>query len=82
VNDVQRHFRTEQTAFDAIIVEQVAVPRMTQKAVARVYAMALCSTWPTDWAKVTDAITARWGVKGRERIRKLADRLAQELVTT
>jgi len=82
VSEVQRHFRTEQTRFDTIILEQVAVPRMTQKAVARIYARALCSTWPTDWAKVTDAITARWGVKGRERIRKMADRLAQELVTT
>lgn len=43
-----------------------------QKEVARSYALALRSSWPTDWKRVNEAIVARWSKAGLERIKKLA----------
>lgn len=43
----------------------------TQKSVAKTYALALRSSWPTDWKRVNSAIPARWP-KGLQRIKESA----------
>ena len=43
----------------------------SQKSVARIYALGIRSSWPTDWAKVNAMIVARWP-KGLVRIKKMA----------
>lgn len=43
----------------------------TQRSVAMTYALAIRSTWPTDWPRVNRAISARWP-KGLERIKRMA----------
>ena len=42
-----------------------------QRQIAQTYALALQSSWPTDWLRVNLAITKRWP-KGLERIKKMA----------
>lgn len=54
-----------------VIVRECASPDITQPDIAQTYAMALVSSWPTDWAVVNAAIVKRWP-KGLERVKKLA----------
>lgn len=42
-----------------------------QKDVAMTYAMALVSSWPTDWGRVNRAIAAKWP-KGLNRVKQMA----------
>ena len=42
-----------------------------QRQIAQTYALALQSSWPTDWTRVNAAITAKWP-KALERIKRLA----------
>lgn len=42
-----------------------------QRQVAQTYALALRSSWPTDWVRVNAAITAKWP-KALERIKHMA----------
>ena len=43
----------------------------TQASVAKTYALALRSSWPTDWGRVNRAILAKWP-KGLQRIKEKA----------
>ena len=54
------------------VVENEIAQGCTQKSVAMTYALALRSSWPTDWKRVNAAIVARWSVSGLERIKRLA----------
>lgn len=45
---------------------------LRQKQIAQTYALALRSSWPTDWAKVNQMIVDRWSESGLERIKKMA----------
>lgn len=45
---------------------------MTQKSIAKTYALGLRSSWPTDWPEVNKMIIKRWSVSGLERIKKMA----------
>lgn len=42
-----------------------------QADVAQLYAMALVSSWPTDWKRVNAAISAKWP-KGLNRVKQMA----------
>lgn len=42
-----------------------------QKDIAALYAMALVSSWPTDWPRVNRAIAAKWP-KGLARVKEMA----------
>lgn len=53
------------------VIENEIRQGCTQRQVAQTYALALQSSWPTDWNRVNAAITARWP-KGLERIKRLA----------
>jgi hypothetical protein len=44
----------------------------TQKQIAQTYALALRSTWPTDWKAINEAIIARWSPKALGRIKNMA----------
>ena len=45
---------------------------LDRKDIAKTYAMALRSSWPTDWAKVNQMIIERWSLSGLEYIKNLA----------
>ena len=42
-----------------------------QRQIAQTYALAIRSSWPTDWPRVNKAITAKWP-KALERIKRMA----------
>lgn len=54
-----------------VIVRECEIAEMKQADIAMTYAMAIVSSWPTDWAVVNAAITKRWP-KGLERVKKAA----------
>lgn len=43
-----------------------------QRQIAQTYALALQSSWPTDWKRVHVAIAARWSGKAINRIKRMA----------
>lgn len=53
------------------VIAQDIANRVSQKSVAKTYALGLRSSWPTDWAKVNAMILARWP-KGLERVKEMA----------
>ena len=53
------------------VIENELAQGCNQRQIAQTYALALRSSWPTDWGRVNKAIVARWP-KGLERIKKLA----------
>ena len=52
-------------------IQQAIDAGCTQRQVAETYAMAICSSWPTDWRRVNDAVSKRWP-KGLMRIKEKA----------
>ena len=53
------------------MIEREIAIGCNQKSIAMTYALALRSSWPTDWARVNAAIVAKWP-KGLERIKTMA----------
>ncbi len=43
-----------------------------QRQIAQTYALALRSSWPTDWKRVNTAIIERWSLSGLKRIKEMA----------
>ncbi len=60
-----------------VIIRECAIPEVTQSHVAMTYAMALVSTWPTDWKAVNAAIVKRWP-KDLERVKKMAWKIVED----
>lgn len=54
-----------------LMIEDEINQGLSQKQIAQTYALALRSSWPTDWKRVNEAILARWP-KGLERIKRMA----------
>lgn len=54
------------------LLREIANEDMTQRSIAKTYALALRSSEETNWAKVNEAIIARWSRTGLERIKTLA----------
>ncbi len=54
------------------VIEREIANKCTQKQIAQTYALALRSSWPTDWSKVNSMIVERWSVAGLNRIKKMA----------
>jgi hypothetical protein len=42
------------------LLREIADPHMKRNDVAQTYALALCSSWETDWGQVNRAIIERW----------------------
>lgn len=53
------------------VIENEIKQGCNQRQIAQTYALALRSSWPTDWAKVNAMILAKWP-KGLERIKNMA----------
>lgn len=70
--DTRRVDVTYHLACVEMVVESEIAHGCSQKSVAKTYALALRSTWPTDWKRVNEMIVAKWGQKGLERIKRLA----------
>lgn len=54
------------------VIENEIKQGLNQKQIAQTYALALRSSWPTDWAKVNKMIMDRWSFAGLNRIKNLA----------
>jgi hypothetical protein len=63
-------FRAEILNVEDVIENEIRLGA-TQDSVAKTYALALRSSWPTDWGRVNRAILARWP-KGLKRIKESA----------
>ncbi len=59
-----------------VILQDLTVPKITQKDVAITYAMAIKSAAQKadapDWKTINEAIIAKWSMSGLERIKKRA----------
>ena len=54
------------------VIENEIAQGLTQRDVAKTYALGLRSSWPTDWKRVNAAIIKRWSKSGLNRIKQLA----------
>lgn len=63
---------TTEIACVELVIENEIKQGCTQKQIAQTYALAIRSSWPTDWAKVNAMIIERWSQKGLNRIKKMA----------
>lgn len=55
-----------------LIIKSELKSGLRQRDIAKTYALALRSSWQTDWARVNRMIIARWSRSGLERIKKMA----------
>lgn len=53
------------------VIESEIEKGLNQRQIAQTYALALRSSWPTDWLRVNNAILTRWP-KGLNRIKEMA----------
>ncbi len=54
------------------VIENEIAQGCTQKQIAMTYALAIKSSYATDWTRVNNAIIGKWSRKGLERIKKMA----------
>ena len=59
------------------VIENEIAQGLTQKDIALTYAMAMESTWPTDWLRVNKAIQAKWP-KGLNRVKEMAWKIREQ----
>jgi hypothetical protein len=57
-------------------VEREIAMGCPQRSIALTYALAMRSSWPTDWKRVNTAILSKWP-KGLSRVKELAWRIAE-----
>lgn len=55
-----------------VMLEEIGDKQFKQKNVAMSYALALRSSYETDWATVNKAIIERWSLSGLNRIKNMA----------
>jgi hypothetical protein len=55
-----------------MVIENEITQGCNQTQVAQTYALALRSTWPTDWRRVNEMIISRWSKAGLTRIKNMA----------
>ena len=53
------------------LIEREIDAGLSQRQIAMTYALAIRSSYPTDWSRVNRAIVAKWP-KGLDRIKKMA----------
>jgi hypothetical protein len=71
MNMTETKFRMELTCCESVILNEIEMG-LSQKQIAQSYALALRSSWPTDWKKVNEAIIAKWSFKALNRIKEMA----------
>lgn len=70
-DEIVNAFSAEIMAVEMVIENEIK-RKCTQRQIAMTYALALRSSYPTDWKKVNDMIIERWSVAGLIRIKELA----------
>jgi hypothetical protein len=60
------------------VIENEIEQGMNQTEIAQTYAMAIVSSWPTDWVRVHAAIEKRWSKAAIERVKTKAWKLLEE----
>jgi hypothetical protein len=55
-----------------VLIDEIANKKMYQRDIAKTYSLALRSSYPTDWAKVNEAIITRWSLSGLDIIKNMA----------
>ncbi len=65
------HDFTFELAHPELVIENEIAQGCTQKQIAQTYRLAMQSSWPTDWARVNQAILKRWP-KGLQRVKEMA----------
>lgn len=63
--------RAEMACCEMVILNEIKMG-LNQKQIAQSYALALRSSWPTDWKKVNEAIIERWSFAALNRIKNMA----------
>jgi hypothetical protein len=66
-----KDYTIELACVESVIENEIA-QGLNQKQIAQTYALALRSSWPTDWKRVNEAIIKRWSFAGLNRIKNLA----------
>ncbi len=61
----------EITLVESVIESEIA-NGLNQTQIAQTYALALQSSYPTDWKRVNEAIIKRWSKAGLTRIKEMA----------
>lgn len=61
----------ELMACESVIENEIKMG-LNQTQIAQSYALALRSSWPTDWKRVNKAIIKRWSFAGLNRIKEMA----------
>ena len=64
-------FVVELACCESVILNEIK-QGCNQKQIAQSYALALRSSWPTDWKVVNEAIIERWSFSGLNRIKNMA----------
>ncbi len=64
--------RIELQDCDNVMLQEIANKECTRLTVARTYALALHSDYPTDFKKVNKAIIERWSLSALEYIKRMA----------
>lgn len=64
-------YSIEIACVESVIENEIAMG-LNQTQIAQTYALALRSSWPTDWARVNKAIMDRWSFAGLNRIKNMA----------
>ena len=59
-----------------MVIENEIEQGCSQKEIANTYAMALVSSWPTDWKRVNEAIAVKWP-RGLNRVKTWAWKIAE-----
>ena len=55
-----------------VIIREIADRKFKRKSIAQTYALALRSSYPTDWGKINSAIINRWSFNALVYIKELA----------
>ena len=62
----------ELTCCDEVILQEISNPKLKRLDIAKTYALALQSSYPTDFSRINKAIISRWSLNGLEYIKKMA----------
>lgn len=54
------------------VIRQDIESGLTQRQVAKSYALGMRSSWPTDWKRINEMIVNRWSFSGLERVKQMA----------
>ncbi len=65
-------YTVELMCCDEVMLQEISDPKCKRLDIAKTYALALRSSYPTDFAKVNKAIIERWSLSALDYITKMA----------